>query len=63
MRYLTARKRDASAIFIEDHRRTTRQSLQTSTAMLRQAHLPRVILVSDPFHSFRLRREVAVYTV
>ena len=55
-RYVVAHGVPASAVFIEDHGRTTWQSLQASAEMLRQAHLQRVILVSDPFHAFRLRR-------
>lgn len=45
-----------SAILLEPEGRTTMQSLQSSSGIMRQYHLQRAILVSDPFHVFRLRR-------
>ena len=45
-----------SAIFLEEHGRTTWQSLQTSTAIMSRERLHTAILVSDPFHALRLRR-------
>jgi uncharacterized SAM-binding protein YcdF (DUF218 family) len=44
-----------SAILLERAGRTTGQSLQAVAGMLRQRRLETVILVSDPFHSLRLR--------
>ena len=44
------------AILLEPHGRTTMQSLQACTEIMRRHHLHRAILVSDPFHAFRLRR-------
>jgi len=55
-RYAMAHGVPASAILLEDHGRTTWQSLQSSVEILRRQHLCRAILVSDPFHALRLRR-------
>jgi len=43
-------------ILLENHGRTTWQSLQAVPEILQRHHLRSVILVSDPFHAFRLRR-------
>lgn len=43
-------------IFLEGQGRTTMQSLQASADIMRQNHFSSAILVSDPFHAFRLRR-------
>ena len=58
---LYARRRQVpdSAIFTEAHGRTTMQSLQACTAILHRHALHTAILVSDPFHAFRLRRMAA----
>lgn len=55
-RYALARGVPDSAIFTEHQGRTTWQSLQQAAHQLRRERLRRVILVSDPFHAFRLRR-------
>lgn len=55
-RYALAHGVPDSAIFTEHEGRTTWQSLQQASAQLRRERLRRVILVSDPFHAFRLRR-------
>lgn len=55
-RYAIAHGVPPSAIFVEPAGRTTWQSMQASTAILRREGLRTVILVSDPFHAFRLRR-------
>ena len=48
----------ADAILLEPNGNSTIQSLQACTEIMRQHHLQRAILVSDPFHAFRLRRMV-----
>jgi uncharacterized SAM-binding protein YcdF (DUF218 family) len=45
-----------AAILMETHGRTTWQSMQTAAARMRALHLHHALLVSDPFHAFRLRR-------
>jgi len=55
-RYARARGVPDSAILTEQQGRTTWQSLQRAAYQLRRARLRRVILVSDPFHAFRLHR-------
>ncbi len=55
-RYAERHRVPASAIYTEAHGRTTMQSLQACTEILRQRELHSAILVSDPFHAFRLRR-------
>jgi len=46
----------ASATLCEAQGRTTMQSMQACTEIMRQRQLHSAILVSDPFHAFRLRR-------
>lgn len=46
----------AQNILLESRGRTTWQSLQAAAAIMRRHHLQRALLVSDPFHAFRLRR-------
>lgn len=55
-RYALAQGVPERAILLEAHGTTTMQSLQTCTLIMRQCGLARAILVSDPFHAFRLRR-------
>ena len=43
-----------SAILVETHGRTTRESMHAVAEMLRGQGIDRVILVSDPFHMCRL---------
>lgn len=45
-----------SAILLEDRGRTTLQSMRACARIMREHKLQRAILVSDPFHAFRLRR-------
>lgn len=54
--YARQHKVPDSAILCEPHGRTTMQSLQACTEILRERGLRTAILVSDPFHAFRLRR-------
>lgn len=44
-----------TAIFLENEGRTTRESLEAVSAIMRARHLRTAILVSDPFHMLRLR--------
>jgi uncharacterized SAM-binding protein YcdF (DUF218 family) len=44
------------AIILEPDGRTTMQSLQACTKIMQEHRLQTAILVSDPFHAFRLRR-------
>ena len=46
----------ADATLLENRGRTTLQSLQIATEIMRRHHLHTAILVSDPFHAFRLGR-------
>jgi uncharacterized SAM-binding protein YcdF (DUF218 family) len=43
-----------AAIVVENQGRTTRESLRTVSAMLKAREMNTAILVSDPFHMFRL---------
>jgi uncharacterized SAM-binding protein YcdF (DUF218 family) len=53
--YLIAAGVPDSAILLERAGRTTGQSLRAVATMLRERHLNTAVLVSDPFHSLRLR--------
>jgi len=44
-----------TAILLENEGRTTRESLEAVSAIMRARHLRTAILVSDPFHMLRLR--------
>jgi uncharacterized SAM-binding protein YcdF (DUF218 family) len=55
--YLLNRKVPANAIVSEPQGRSTEASMTAVAGWLEAAHLRRVILVSDPFHMFRLRLE------
>ena len=55
-RYALGRGVPESAILLEPSGRTTMQSLQACAQIMREHMLRRAILVSDPFHTFRLRR-------
>jgi len=55
-RYAIAHGVPDSAIFTEQIGCTTWQSLQQAADQLRHERLRRVILVSDPFHAYRLHR-------
>lgn len=46
-----------SAVVVQPQGRSTQASMTAVAQWLRTAHLKRVILVSDPFHMFRLRLE------
>lgn len=46
----------AEAILLEPRGRTTMQSLQACSVIMRDRGLKRAVVVSDPFHAFRLRR-------
>jgi uncharacterized SAM-binding protein YcdF (DUF218 family) len=54
-RYLIAHGLPDSAILVEREGRTTGESVASAAAMLRARGANRAILVSDPFHSLRLR--------
>lgn len=56
-RYLIAHGVPADAAVAQSEGRTTMASMTAVTAWLRGRDLRRVILVSDPFHMFRLRLE------
>lgn len=56
-RYLIAHGVSADAVVAQSEGRTTMASMTAVTAWLRGRGLRRVILVSDPFHMFRLRLE------
>jgi uncharacterized SAM-binding protein YcdF (DUF218 family) len=56
-RYLVARGVPDSAVVVESEGRTTRASMSAVREWLRDRRLRRVLLVSDPFHMFRLRLE------
>jgi uncharacterized SAM-binding protein YcdF (DUF218 family) len=45
------------AVIAQPHGRSTQASMTAVADWLEAAHLKRVILVSDPFHMFRLRME------
>jgi uncharacterized SAM-binding protein YcdF (DUF218 family) len=55
--YLLNRKVPPGAVISQPQGRSTRASMTAVAAWLQAAHLKRVILVSDPFHMFRLRLE------
>jgi len=54
-RYLLSAGVPDSSILLERAGRTTGQSLQAVALMLRERRLHTAVLVSDPFHSLRLR--------
>jgi uncharacterized SAM-binding protein YcdF (DUF218 family) len=54
-RYLAAHGVDPDAILQEDHGHSSWASLETVAAMLHERGLDRVLLVSDPYHSLRIR--------
>jgi uncharacterized SAM-binding protein YcdF (DUF218 family) len=55
--YLLARRVPADAVIPQPQGRSTQASMTAVADWLESAHLKRVILVSDPFHMFRLRLE------
>jgi len=55
--YLLNRKVPASAVVSQPQGRSTEASMTAVAGWLQTSHLRRVILVSDPFHMFRLRLE------
>ena len=55
--YLLNRKVPAEAVIAQPQGRSTQASMTAVADWLASAHLKRVILVSDPFHMFRLRME------
>jgi uncharacterized SAM-binding protein YcdF (DUF218 family) len=55
-RYAEARGVPAEAILLENHGGTTWQEIQASADIMRRHGLRRAILVSDPYHGFRLNR-------
>jgi len=55
--YLLNRKVPAGALVAQPQGRSTQASMTAVADWLATAHLKRVILVSDPFHMFRLRME------
>ena len=55
--YLLSRKVPSSAVVAQPQGRSTQASMTAVADWLEAAHLKRVILVSDPFHMFRLRLE------
>jgi uncharacterized SAM-binding protein YcdF (DUF218 family) len=55
--YLLNRKVPARAVVAQPQGRSTQASMTAVADWLEAAHLKRVILVSDPFHMFRLRME------
>jgi uncharacterized SAM-binding protein YcdF (DUF218 family) len=56
-RYLVAREVPGEAVVAQPVGRSTRSSMTAVGAWLRERGLGRVLLVSDPFHMFRLRLE------
>jgi uncharacterized SAM-binding protein YcdF (DUF218 family) len=56
-RYLVARNVPEDAVIAQPEGRSTMASMTAVAWALRQRDLHRVILVSDPFHMFRLRME------
>lgn len=56
-RYLMAHGVPEDAVVAESEGRTTMASMNAVTGWLRRRGLRRVLLVSDPFHMFRLRLE------
>ena len=59
--YLVNRGVPSSAVVVQPQGRTTRASMTAVAAWLQSEHLKRVLLVSDPFHMFRLRLEARHY--
>jgi uncharacterized SAM-binding protein YcdF (DUF218 family) len=57
VRYLRGQGIPDSALAAAGEGRTTKTSMTAVAAWLRPRHITRVILVSDPFHMFRLRLE------
>lgn len=55
--YLLNRKVPSRAVISQPQGRSTQASMTAVADWLEAAHLKRVILVSDPFHMFRLRME------
>jgi uncharacterized SAM-binding protein YcdF (DUF218 family) len=55
--YLLHRKIPEASVVSQPQGRSTQASMTAVAAWLQEAHLRRVILVSDPFHMFRLRLE------
>lgn len=55
--YLLNRKVPPRAVVAQPHGRSTQASMTAVADWLEGAHLKRVLLVSDPFHMFRLRME------
>jgi uncharacterized SAM-binding protein YcdF (DUF218 family) len=55
--YLMNRKVPSAAVIAQPQGRSTQASMTAVADWLESAHLKRVILVSDPFHMFRLRLE------
>jgi uncharacterized SAM-binding protein YcdF (DUF218 family) len=55
--YLISRKVPPHAVVAQPQGRSTMASMTAVATWLGSAHLKRVILVSDPFHMFRLRME------
>jgi len=53
--YLHSRGVPESAILRETTSRSSWESLQAASRFLRARHITRVVLVSDPFHSLRIR--------
>lgn len=56
-RYLVAHGLPESAVVVQAEGRSTMASMTAVSAWLRERGLRRVLLVSDPFHMFRLRLE------
>ncbi len=56
-RYLMSQGIPADSVAAAGEGRTTKTSMTAVAAWLRPKHITRVILVSDPFHMFRLRLE------
>jgi uncharacterized SAM-binding protein YcdF (DUF218 family) len=56
-RYLVAHGVPETAVVVQGEDRTTMASMDAVAAWLRARGLHRVLLVSDPFHMFRLRLE------
>jgi uncharacterized SAM-binding protein YcdF (DUF218 family) len=56
-RYLVAREVPEEDVVVQPVGRSTRTSMTAVGAYLRERGLRRVLLVSDPFHMFRLRLE------
>lgn len=57
-RYAVEHGAPNSVILEEPNGKTTMQSLQACKVIMEQQHLKSAILISDPFHAFRLRRMI-----